>query len=187
MPSHSEQLPFFQTKLQNRSNFTDQTAHTIWLTNVFSSDWAVLWYHDCSINWWRVVIMTHQNLRLGKCWKLFWATLKQQSKQVTHSNTNPIFCPTAILCWWGITRPKQLSMAAIAQVIWRRACVRYWPGRGLVFERHLLILLLNHEKKLPAIYCNKQICSTAISFKLPRPAYCRPRVNLFRFILLLNG
>ena len=24
----------------------------------------------------RVVIMTHQNLRLGKCWKLFWATLK---------------------------------------------------------------------------------------------------------------
>ena len=24
--------------------------------------------------------MTHQNLRLGKCWKLFWATLKYHQK-----------------------------------------------------------------------------------------------------------
>ena len=43
--------------------------------NTFSNDLQVFWYHDCSINWWRVVIMTHQNLRLGKSWKLFWATL----------------------------------------------------------------------------------------------------------------
>ena len=33
------------------------------------------WYHDCRISWERVVIMTHQNLTLGMCWKLFWATL----------------------------------------------------------------------------------------------------------------
>ena len=36
--------------------------------------------------------------------------------------------------WWGLTRPKQLSMAATARVIWLCACVRYWPDRGLVFE-----------------------------------------------------
>ena len=45
---------------------------------MFIGDWAVFWYHDCSINWLRVVIMTHQNLSLGKCWKLFWATLRDQ-------------------------------------------------------------------------------------------------------------
>ena len=28
-------------------------------------------YHDCSVNRYRVDIMTHQNLRLEKCWKLF--------------------------------------------------------------------------------------------------------------------
>ena len=41
------------------------------------SDWAIFWYHDCSIIWKRVVIMTHQNLRLGKCWKPFWAPLNE--------------------------------------------------------------------------------------------------------------
>ena len=45
-------------------------------TNVFNSDWEVFWYHDCSINWYRVVIMTYQNLSLGMCWKLFLATLR---------------------------------------------------------------------------------------------------------------
>ena len=39
---------------------------------MFTSDWAVFWYHDCSIN---QLIMTHQNLRLGKSCKLFWATI----------------------------------------------------------------------------------------------------------------
>ena len=37
-------------------------------------------------------------------------------------------------CWWGLKRPKQLSMAATAWVIWLCACVRYWPDRGLVFN-----------------------------------------------------
>ena len=31
--------------------------------------------HDCSINWYRVLKMTHQNLSLAMFWKLFWATL----------------------------------------------------------------------------------------------------------------
>ena len=26
-------------------------------------------FHDCSINWLKVVMMTHQNLSLGMCWK----------------------------------------------------------------------------------------------------------------------
>ena len=30
-------------------------------------------------------------------------------------------------------RAKQLSMAAPARVLWLYACVRYWPGRGLVY------------------------------------------------------
>jgi len=56
---------------------------------VFTSDWAFFWYHDCSINWYRVVIMTHQNLRLGKCWKLFWATLSGQ--QIVFPNIDGLF------------------------------------------------------------------------------------------------
>ena len=33
-----------------------------------------------------------------------------------------------------LTRPKQLSMAATAGVIWLCVCVWYWPDRGLVFK-----------------------------------------------------
>ena len=42
--------------------------------NVLTNDWAGFWYHVSSISWLRVVIMTRQNLSLGKCWKPFWAT-----------------------------------------------------------------------------------------------------------------
>ena len=31
-------------------------------SNLFTNNWAVFWYHDCGINWYRVVIMTHQTL-----------------------------------------------------------------------------------------------------------------------------
>ena len=31
-----------------------------------------------------------------------------------------------------MTRAKQLSMSSTSQMIWLCACVRYWPGRGLV-------------------------------------------------------
>ena len=51
-----------------------------------------------------------------------------------HRVFSPIYCPTAMPCWWGLTRPKQLSIAATAWVIWLCACVRYWPDRELVFE-----------------------------------------------------
>ena len=34
-------------------------------------------------------------------------------------------------CWWGLTRPKKLSILATAWVIWLCACVRYWANRGL--------------------------------------------------------
>ena len=37
-------------------------------------------------------------------------------------------------CWWGLTRPKQLSIAATARVVWLCACVRYWSDCGLVFK-----------------------------------------------------
>ena len=32
-------------------------------------------------------------------------------------------CPTAMPCWWSLTRPKQLSMAATARVI---GCAHAW-------------------------------------------------------------
>ena len=35
-------------------------------------------------------------------------------------------------------RGEQLSMTATARVIWLCACVRYWPGRGLVYMCPLL-------------------------------------------------
>ena len=45
---------------------------------------------------------------------------------------------TAIPCWWAPIRAKQLSMTATARAIWLCACVRYWPGRGLVYMCPLL-------------------------------------------------
>ena len=36
------------------------------------------------------------------------------------------------------TKAKPLSMAATARVIWLCVCVRYWPGRGLVYVCPLL-------------------------------------------------
>ena len=46
--------------------------------NLFTDDWAVSRYHDFGINWYRVVIMTHQTQSLGKYWKLFSATLNSK-------------------------------------------------------------------------------------------------------------
>ena len=42
---------------------------------LFPDDWVVCWYYDFGINRYRVVVMTHQTLSLGKYWKLFSATL----------------------------------------------------------------------------------------------------------------
>ena len=39
--------------------------------NLFTDNGAVCWYHDFGINWYRVVLMSHQTLSLGKYWKLF--------------------------------------------------------------------------------------------------------------------
>ena len=44
----------------------------------------------------------------------------------------PVIDPTAMPCLWALIRAKQQSMAATAWVIWLCACVRYWPGRGMV-------------------------------------------------------
>ena len=38
--------------------------------NIFTNDWAVLWNHDVRINWYRVVIMTYQNLHTSMSWKV---------------------------------------------------------------------------------------------------------------------
>ena len=43
------------------------------------------------------------------------------------------FDPTAMPCWWAPIRARQLLMAATAGVIWLCACVRYRPGRGLMY------------------------------------------------------
>ena len=44
-------------------------------SNLLTNDWTVFRYHDFGINLYRVVIMTHQTLSIGKHWKLFRATL----------------------------------------------------------------------------------------------------------------
>ena len=64
--------------------------------------WAVFWYHDCSINWYRVVIMTHQSLRLGKCWKLFWATLN--------------VCVALVSPEFGATMTRRLNQSRVSAV-----------------------------------------------------------------------
>ena len=56
------------------------------------------------------------------------------AKGSVHRAFGPVCCPTAMPCWWWLTRPKQLSMATTAWVIWLCACVRYRPDHGLVFE-----------------------------------------------------
>ena len=44
----------------------------------------------------------------------------------------PVIDPTAMPCLWALIRAKKQSMAATAWVIWLCACVRYWPGHGMV-------------------------------------------------------
>ena len=48
---------------------------------------------------------------------------------------------TTMPCLWAPIRAKQLSMAATVGVIWPYACVRYWPGRRLVYVCPLLVCL----------------------------------------------
>ena len=50
----------------------------------------------------------------------------------------PFLNPTTLPRWWAPLRAKQLSVAATARVVWLCACVRYWPGRGLVYVCPLL-------------------------------------------------
>ena len=77
--------------------------------NILSNDWADLWYHEFGINQFTMVIMTPQNLRLGKCWKLVITIIKvlkvERSSQTSFLNfINSIlftcfrrFLPTTVL------------------------------------------------------------------------------------------
>ena len=82
--------------------------------------------------------------------------------------------------WLGLTRPKQLSMAATARVTWLCACVRYWPNFRLVFECVTCFYCcltkftpkINFEKHLTMRRCvtRKAIvlaCVAAVSFPFP--------------------
>ena len=69
------------------------------------------------------------------------ASKQQQQQQQQKTRLCSFIGPTAMPCWWALIRLKQLSMAPTARVIWLCACVRYWPGRGLVYLRHLLFSL----------------------------------------------
>ena len=62
----------------------------------------------------------------------------------------------------NIKRARQLSMAATARVIWPGACVRYWPGRGLVYV-------------CPLPY----VCLILFSLFLGRTEACKAELSLF--------
>ena len=47
---------------------------------------------------------------------------------------NPMTLPR----WWAPLLAKQLSVVATARVVWLCACVRYWPGHGLLLWCTLL-------------------------------------------------
>ena len=47
--------------------------------NLFTDDWAVCGYHGFGINWYRVVLMSHQTVSLEKYWKLFPTTSSRES------------------------------------------------------------------------------------------------------------
>jgi len=57
-------------------------------SNMFINDWAVFWYHEFGVNRYRMVIMTNQNLCLGKCWKLFGATLNP-NRMINYTDSAP--------------------------------------------------------------------------------------------------
>ena len=59
------------------------------------------------------------------------------SRIAYNCRVSPFIGPKAIIWWWATIRAKQLSMATNAWVIWLCACVKYWPGRGLVYVRPL--------------------------------------------------
>ena len=69
------------------------------------------------------------------CWRLKGCFAPASAgKRIMHKVIRPIFSPTALPCWWGLTRPKRLSMSATAWVIWLCAYVRHWSACGLMFE-----------------------------------------------------
>ena len=53
---------------------------------------------------------------------------------------SPFINPTALSCWWASIREKQPSEVVIALVMWLCACVKYWPGRALVYVCPLFLV-----------------------------------------------
>ena len=70
-------------------------------------------------------MLAHTNIPL-KGHKMIWENRKLHSKPFPYFSL--VGCPW---WWWGLTSPKQLSMAATAQVIWLCACIRYSPYYGV--------------------------------------------------------
>ena len=70
-------------------------------------------------------------------WSLHLKHLHWQDR-VFYTRVFPGHWPTAMPCWWAAVRAKQLSMTTSTSVIWLCACVRYWPGLGLVYVCPLL-------------------------------------------------
>ena len=60
-------------------------------SNMSTNDWAVFYTMTLASTKYRMVIMTKQNLCLGKCWKLFRATLKPQNN--LEAGRLKLFCP----------------------------------------------------------------------------------------------
>ena len=58
-------------------------------------------------------------------------------------------------------RAKQLSMTATARVIWLCACVRYWPGRELVYTVYVPLAWVGRK-----ISFDNGVVKTSTSFKI---------------------
>ena len=69
------------------------------------------WYHDCSINWERMVVMTHQNLRL---WKVLETVL-------SHLKIKIIKCSMA-----SLNRIQKLELAVYKKGLKSQICNRLW-------------------------------------------------------------
>lgn len=103
--------------------------------NVQLTKYSVVVLCLCFVCWWAA----------QHCTPLCWPASKQQQQTRLCS----FIGPTAMPCWWALIRVKQLSMAPTARVIWLYACVRYWPGQGLVYLRHLLFSLSHNTSATP--------------------------------------
>ena len=79
--------------------------------------------------------MTHQTLSLGKCWKLFWATLKFARKQTIKLYISQRVTPHLIMHTFASSMKKQKLHQDSLKYMWSVVETCYFPTEGIFLTK----------------------------------------------------